>query len=93
MHLPYFRYMATPYILLISIFVALIFVALFSGIEMALGNHWKEKNIHKEQKWEKPAGAETLLVASGSCSPVTSGQIVWALKNGFIEIYNRRQCG
>src|SRR6478735_9865598 len=35
MHLPYFRYMATPYILLISIFVALIFVALFSGIEMA----------------------------------------------------------
>jgi len=35
MHLPYFRYMATQYILLISIFVALIFVALFSGIEMA----------------------------------------------------------
>jgi uncharacterized protein YgbK (DUF1537 family) len=27
-----------------------------------------------------------LLVGSGSCSPVTSGQIAWALKHGFAEV-------
>lgn len=27
-----------------------------------------------------------ILVASGSCSPVTTGQIAWALKNGFVEV-------
>jgi len=27
-----------------------------------------------------------ILVGSGSCSPVTSGQIAWALKNGFSEV-------
>ncbi len=27
-----------------------------------------------------------LLIGSGSCSPVTSGQIAWALKHGFAEV-------
>ena len=27
-----------------------------------------------------------ILVGSGSCSPVTSGQIAWALKHGFAEV-------
>ena len=58
-----------------------------SGIEMALGNYWEECGLLKEQQdWVKPLPAEALLVASGSCSPVTSGQIAWALKNGFTEI-------
>ena len=58
-----------------------------SGIDMALGNYWKESGILKEQQaWPKPLAAEVLLVASGSCSPVTSGQIAWALQNGFTEI-------
>ena len=32
------------------------------------------------------AATNQLLVGSGSCSPVTSGQITWALKNGFAEV-------
>jgi uncharacterized protein YgbK (DUF1537 family) len=58
-----------------------------SGIEMALGNHWKENgDLKKEQAWKEPLPTESLLVVSGSCSPVTSAQIAWALKNGFAEI-------
>ena len=58
-----------------------------SGVEMALGNYWKECGLLQEQQdWVKPLPAKALLVASGSCSPVTSGQIAWALKNGFTEI-------
>jgi uncharacterized protein YgbK (DUF1537 family) len=64
-----------------------LFSAGSSGIEMALGNYWKESGLLKEQQhWQKPLPAKVLLVASGSCSPVTSAQITWALKNGFIEI-------
>lgn len=58
-----------------------------SGIETALGNYWKESGLLKDQQdWLKPLPAKALLVVSGSCSPVTSGQIAWALKNGFTEI-------
>jgi len=58
-----------------------------SGIEMALGNYWKESGLLKEQQhWLSPLPAKVLLVVSGSCSPVTSGQIAWALKNRFTEI-------
>lgn len=63
-----------------------LFSAGSSGIEMALGNYWKETGVLKEHlDWINPLPAEALLVVSGSCSPVTSGQIAWALKNGFIE--------
>jgi len=34
----------------------------------------------------KMPDATTLLVGSGSCSPVTSGQIAWALKHRFAEV-------
>ena len=30
--------------------------------------------------------AKNIIVGSGSCSPVTSGQIVWALRHGFAEV-------
>jgi uncharacterized protein YgbK (DUF1537 family) len=33
-----------------------------------------------------PAATKQLLVGSGSCSPVTEGQITWALQNGFAEV-------
>jgi 3-oxoisoapionate kinase len=32
------------------------------------------------------AATNHILVGSGSCSPVTSGQIAWALKHGFAEV-------
>ncbi|GEO04410.1 hypothetical protein AAE02nite_20740 [Adhaeribacter aerolatus] len=58
-----------------------------SGIEMALGQYWTEQNrLPLTPTWHNPEKAEPLLVASGSCSPVTAGQISWALEQGFAEI-------
>lgn len=53
-----------------------------SGIETALAAHWHQKP--RAQKIAAPA--KQILIGSGSCSPVTAGQIAWALKNGFAEI-------
>lgn len=68
-----------------------------SGIEMALGAHWnKEGKLQATQSkskpgwtqsgWSQPGNAGPLLVASGSCSPVSAEQISWALSQGFAEI-------
>ncbi|SDJ87913.1 Uncharacterized conserved protein YgbK, DUF1537 family [Catalinimonas alkaloidigena] len=58
-----------------------------SGIEMALGAHWQQaEQLQPQTAWADPGRAEPLLVASGSCSPVTSGQIAWALSQGFREV-------
>jgi len=58
-----------------------------SGVEMALGNYWTSKGLlQPKNTWAYPGEATPLLVISGSCSPVTSAQIDWALDNGFSEI-------
>lgn len=58
-----------------------------SGIEMALGQHWAEQGrLTAKTQWPDPGPAGPLLVVSGSCSPVTSGQIAWAQANGFFAI-------
>ena len=58
-----------------------------SGIEMALGLDWAaQKIIGKEIAFEPAGEVSPILVLSGSCSPVTSGQIEYALENGFLEI-------
>jgi uncharacterized protein YgbK (DUF1537 family) len=58
-----------------------------SGIETALGSCWKELGyLQPEQRWPEPGKVEPLLVASGSCSPDTAGQITWALSHGFAEV-------
>lgn len=58
-----------------------------SGIEMALGLAWKEeKIIGNEIEFEPQGEVSPILVLSGSCSPVTSSQIEYALENGFLEI-------
>jgi uncharacterized protein YgbK (DUF1537 family) len=58
-----------------------------SGIEMALGNYWKEKGLlQPTQSWSHLERAEPLLVISGSCSPVTAAQIGYAKANGFEEV-------
>ena len=64
-----------------------------SGIEMALAGHWSVGDDVRSLK-SKPESlslltsfpTRQLLVASGSCSPVTEGQIAWALKHGFAEV-------
>jgi uncharacterized protein YgbK (DUF1537 family) len=58
-----------------------------SAVEVALGTVWnKTENRQVPAKWPDPGKAEPLLVVSGSCSPVTAGQIQWAKENGFEEI-------
>jgi uncharacterized protein YgbK (DUF1537 family) len=55
-----------------------------SGIEMALGKCWNKNGVLTPVKeWMHPGKAAPLLVISGSCSPVTSAQIVWANNNNF----------
>ena len=53
-----------------------------SGIEMALAEQWKSKRLTRT--FAPPT--HQILVGSGSCSPVTSEQIAWALKHGFLEV-------
>ena len=58
-----------------------------SAVEMALGDHWQSTGRLKPRAvWPNPGKAAPLLVASGSCSPVTAGQIAWARGQGFAEI-------
>jgi uncharacterized protein YgbK (DUF1537 family) len=58
-----------------------------SGIEMALGQLWEQQGLTEPVTNWPPAGkAKTMLVVSGSCSPVTAKQIAYALANGFAEV-------
>lgn len=58
-----------------------------SAIEMALGAHWAEQGtLRPRTEWTSAGAAERLLVVSGSCSPVTAGQIDWALAHGFVGV-------
>ena len=53
-----------------------------SGIERALAIVWAQ--LRPAKKFAPPV--PQLLVGSGSCSPVTTAQIDWALQNGFAEV-------
>jgi uncharacterized protein YgbK (DUF1537 family) len=58
-----------------------------SGIEMALGAHWAHQGkLQAVTSWADPGAVSPLLAVSGSCSPVTAGQIAWAQANGFTII-------
>jgi uncharacterized protein YgbK (DUF1537 family) len=58
-----------------------------SGMGTALGTHWASLgNVTPPDSFPDPGPAEPLLVASGSCSPVTDGQIAQALAHGFAEV-------
>lgn len=58
-----------------------------SGIETALAGHWKRDSPPPFRTPGSACGAvNQILVGSGSCSPVTGGQIAWALKHGFGEV-------
>jgi uncharacterized protein YgbK (DUF1537 family) len=53
-----------------------------SAIEMALGANWP----HRIPRAKRVPPVKQILIGSGSCSPVTTGQIAWALKHGFAEV-------
>jgi uncharacterized protein YgbK (DUF1537 family) len=62
-----------------------------SGIEMALAAAMKRhrgKNARPRSRTadQQVSPTKQILVGSGSCSPVTSGQIAWALKHHFAEV-------
>jgi len=57
------------------------------GIEYALISHWREAGLIPQV--DEPGGiapADRIAVVSGSVSPVTAGQIDWALAHGFAGI-------
>jgi 3-oxoisoapionate kinase len=63
------------------------FVVGSSGVEVALGLHWNADGICRPvESWSLPEAVDQLLVISGSCSPVTEGQIEYALESGFEEV-------
>ena len=53
-----------------------------SGVEAALASAWNKKRL----AGTLAPPTKQVLIGSGSCSPVTSGQIAWALKHGFAEV-------
>jgi len=59
-----------------------------SGVEAALCGYWRATGrlAARRPALPKARAVKQVLVGSGSCSPVTSGQIAWALKNGFAEV-------
>ena len=63
-----------------------------SGVEMALGKYWNQAGLLEPvTSWPHPERADSMLVISGSCSPVTIAQIEWAKTNDFAEvIFNPR---
>jgi uncharacterized protein YgbK (DUF1537 family) len=58
------------------------FVVGSSGVEAALMAHWKAER----KSFAPVAPAEKILAVCGSCSPVSSGQIDWALGHGFADV-------
>ncbi len=65
-----------------------LFVVGSSSVEYALTRYWERTGA----PYVGPSllgqlrPVERLLVASGSCSPVTANQIEWALQHGFVEV-------
>jgi 3-oxoisoapionate kinase len=58
-----------------------------SGLIHALVKHWRDiGEISPIYSPTKPSPVSRLIVVSGSCSPVTAGQIRWAIANGFVDI-------
>jgi uncharacterized protein YgbK (DUF1537 family) len=64
-----------------------LFVAGSQGVEHALVAYWREQQLVPVADAPKPGlAAEHIVVVSGSCSPVTAGQIDWAEAHGFLPI-------
>jgi uncharacterized protein YgbK (DUF1537 family) len=58
-----------------------------SGLIHALAKYWRESAVvpHSYQV-ERAKPVDRLVIVSGSCSPITAGQIGWALANGYTGI-------
>ncbi len=64
-----------------------VFAVASSGLEYALVAHWRAAGLLPPAAPPPPRGpVERLLAVCGSCSPVTAGQIGWAVAHGFAPI-------
>jgi 3-oxoisoapionate kinase len=64
-----------------------LFVVGSSGVEYALTAHWRATGeLAEPQEFESAGEVEQLVVVSGSCSPVTDGQIERAIRHGFVDV-------
>lgn len=64
-----------------------LFAAASSGILHALIAYWRERGLLPASAGLPPADpVERLLAVSGSCSPITAGQIVQAEADGFVPV-------
>ena len=62
-----------------------VFSASSSGLQYALAAYWRELGLLPQQATLPVADSVPAIAAvSGSCSPVTAGQIRWARDNGFL---------
>ncbi len=58
-----------------------------SSVDTALAAHWNaDGTLQRRAEWPAIERAEPMLVISGSCSPVTAGQIEYALAHGFLGV-------
>ncbi len=61
-----------------------LFTAASSGLQYALAAHWRAQGLlPATPSLPKAEPVPTIAVVSGSCSPVTAGQIAFARANGF----------
>jgi 3-oxoisoapionate kinase len=61
-----------------------VFTASSSGLQYALAAHWRAQGLLPDTPGLPEAGpVDAIAAVSGSCSPVTAGQIRWARENGF----------
>jgi 3-oxoisoapionate kinase len=64
-----------------------LFVVGSSGVESALTAHWRATGeLAEPQEFESAGEVEQLVAVSGSCSPVTDGQIERAIQHGFVDV-------
>jgi uncharacterized protein YgbK (DUF1537 family) len=64
-----------------------VFIVGSSGVEYALTAYWQAINmVPKPEPLTPPGPVEQLIVMTGSASPVTAGQISWAMENGFTGV-------
>jgi 3-oxoisoapionate kinase len=64
-----------------------LFVVGSSGVESALTAHWRATGeLAEPQEFEGAGEVEQLVAVSGSCSPVTDGQIERAIRHGFVDV-------
>lgn len=63
------------------------FVIGSSGVEHALTTHWRAQgSLPPPLPPPRPGPAARIAVVSGSCAPVTGGQIAWAAAHGFADV-------